>query len=247
MPARVARVGSGYALNRVAVSEDWSPLDIAGLQIWLDASQIPAQGDNTDLAAWSDLSGNARHCTQAVAGDKPHYRVAYQNGLAAVEFDGVSHWMDLDMSGGAIAADDHTIIVAYEERNSASNADQRILHRLAAGLHYVPAAAVTPTAGKIGYYSGQWIQAANAVDGAQVVAWQLHEVGGADLYRNGFEIATAQTHTNMSYEDDAALGADIGGNYPFDGFLFELLFYSPMLSAEDRAIVENYLLAKWGI
>ena len=42
------------------------PTDLANCGLWLDASQL-ALADGAAVASWTDLSGNARHATQATA------------------------------------------------------------------------------------------------------------------------------------------------------------------------------------
>lgn len=58
---------------------------VTGMAMWLDANQIV--GSDLDvLATWSDVSGNARHGTQATAGLRPIYRTNRVNGKPAVLF-----------------------------------------------------------------------------------------------------------------------------------------------------------------
>jgi len=244
-PSRSIRVGASYAVGRLAVqSAVWSPLDIADCELWLDVSQIVGLNDGDDVSAWDDLSGNSRHATQAIALDKPHFREAYRNGLAAVEFDGANHWMDLDLSS-AIALADHTIIVACETRDTATTADQRFLYVNVAGDEF-SLNSVTATAGKLGWFDGAWENAANATDAAQVLSFQL-AAAGAEVFRDGVSIGDSLGLVAHQLADDAALCANTAGNYLFDGYLFEFLIYSPILNATDRAKVEAYLIAKWGI
>lgn len=223
-------------------SSGWTPLSIAGLQLWLDASTITGVADNTDLSTWSDLSGNARHSTQSTAADKPHFQVAYQNGLGAVEFDGANHWLVLDFSS-AVAAADHTIIIAAETRDTATNTDQRFLSFKVGELNIN---SVTSTAGKVGYWETNWVHAADATDAAQVLSYQMDNAG-AEIFRDGVSIADSLTLVNRALGSDSAVGAFYDGRYQFDGHLFEVLIYSPMINATNRAAVEAHLISKWGI
>lgn len=227
----------------VVPSGEWTPLDLPGLVLWLDASTITGIPDGGDISQWDDLSGNARHATQAVALDKPHFREAYQNGLGAVEFDSVDHWMDLDFSSG-IGAADHTFVFALETRNTGTNGDQRLLYFSPVNLLSINS--VTSTLGKVGYYDVAWVHAANATDAAQVLAFQLDNAG-AELFRNGVSIAAGLPHTNRALGDPASLGANNTGLYQFDGHLFECVNCSPILDAANLVLLVNYLMAKWAI
>jgi hypothetical protein len=71
----------------------FSPTDIAGLQLWLDASQIVGLNDGDPVATWSDLSGNANNATQATASNKPTYKTNQINSRPVVRFDGVDDFM----------------------------------------------------------------------------------------------------------------------------------------------------------
>jgi len=71
---------------------------IAGLQLWLDASDASTLFDATTggslvaadggVARWEDKSGNARHMTQGTSGSRPTRKTAIQNSLAVLRFDG---------------------------------------------------------------------------------------------------------------------------------------------------------------
>jgi hypothetical protein len=75
----------------------------AGLSIWAryKASTMASVGDGNTLSQWDDISGNARHATQATSARRPVYR-ATASGLvgntSAVEFLGNSsdpHYVSL--------------------------------------------------------------------------------------------------------------------------------------------------------
>jgi hypothetical protein len=69
-----------------ASTPSFSPADISGLALWLDAadaSSITLDGSN-NVEQWNDKSGNARHATQATALVRPNYIFAERNGLNVV-------------------------------------------------------------------------------------------------------------------------------------------------------------------
>lgn len=79
----------------------FSPLDIPGLALWLDASDsttlfqdsagtTPATADNDVVGRMSDKSGNGYHAVQATTANKPVLKLAQQNGrniLHSVSYD----------------------------------------------------------------------------------------------------------------------------------------------------------------
>ncbi len=78
-----------------------SPLDIAGCELWLDASQL-ALADDAAVTTWPDLSGNGYDATQATAENKPICKTAVLNGLRVVRFAGSPDAQTLALSGDAL-------------------------------------------------------------------------------------------------------------------------------------------------
>lgn len=62
----------------------FSPTDIAGLQLWLQASRINGLNNGDPVATWADLSGNANDATQGTASQRPTW-----NSAGYVTGDGV--------------------------------------------------------------------------------------------------------------------------------------------------------------
>lgn len=78
---------------------DWTPTALSGLTVWYDASTL-SEADDTGLASFPDLSGNARHATQGTAGNQPLVKTEILNGLRVVRFDGTDDYMDMGTSLG---------------------------------------------------------------------------------------------------------------------------------------------------
>ena len=85
---------SGYRLEPAG----FTPYKIAGLQLWLDASDQStlyqssggslATADGDPVGYWTDKSGNARHATQTDGTKKPAIKLGVQNNRNAILFDG---------------------------------------------------------------------------------------------------------------------------------------------------------------
>ena len=85
-----------------------SPNDIAGLQLWLDASDASTLFDATTggslvaadgaVARWEDKSGYGRHATQATSGSRPLRKTAIQGGKDALRFDGSNDFISVASS-----------------------------------------------------------------------------------------------------------------------------------------------------
>ena len=80
----------------------WTPADTT-TALWLDAADSATlfsvtsgstpSGADSVVGRWEDKSGNARHITQAANGLRPLRKIAVQNGLDVVRFDGVDDRM----------------------------------------------------------------------------------------------------------------------------------------------------------
>lgn len=67
----------------------FNPRSIAGLYLWLDASDSSSVTLNSgNVSQWRDKSGGGRHFSQATSGAQPAYTLAGQAGKNCVTFDG---------------------------------------------------------------------------------------------------------------------------------------------------------------
>lgn len=80
----------------------FTPLNIAGLALWLKADgvlwqdaarTVPAVADADPVGAWDDASGNGRNAVQATAAKRPILKLNVQNGKPGVRCDGVDDFL----------------------------------------------------------------------------------------------------------------------------------------------------------
>lgn len=248
---------------------EFSPTNIAGLTAWFDASDAATLFDEDvggsataadgEVGRLEDKSGNDRHFVQATSADRPIRKVAVQNGLDVVRFDGTSDYMEMSavLSDLIAAAAGTVFIVAKAASVTTDEADifnnQTLFgdNGLWNGFFVLKdddtASAFghdgtnDPTA-TVAYVPGNWVV---------FTAWH-----------DGTDLAVA---ANSGTPDTAALVArDQVANTPvlgitndpgdmdyvakfFDGDLGEMLIYNVALSGPQRAAVEAYLATKWGI
>lgn len=85
----------------------WSPLELTGMQLWIDASDAATVFEDTADAAEADdpvqivndKSGNSRHMSQSTWVSRAVWRAAAQNGRSALEFDGVNDFYEAGAIG----------------------------------------------------------------------------------------------------------------------------------------------------
>ncbi len=112
------------------------PRSIGSIVLWLDASNDASLYDATSggslsangaaVARWQDLSGNADHCTQVSASNKPTRQDAAINAKRAVRFDG-GDYLTATTAVLSLAAADRIIVAVYSKPNTLGFAtNQRI-------------------------------------------------------------------------------------------------------------------------
>jgi hypothetical protein len=227
----VRRFGAGGEVS-------FSPDDIAGLELWLKADTL-VLSDNDPVATWTDSSGNGNDVTQGTAGTRPLYKTAIQNGLPVVRFDGTDDYMihtTLNVSqpgtvfivGKTLAGEGNTRFMDGETTGtdrwifgtSSTNADYQI---------YAGTSVDTGTPDTAFHYFTVVFNGASSAGWVDAVSLFASNLGAQNL-ASGITVGAGQN-------GDENLTGDIG----------ELLLYDSELSAPDRASVEAYLAAKWGL
>ena len=103
-------LGLGLGLNKSRVGGAWSPANLPGLLLWLDASRITGLNDGDSVSQWDDLSGNANHWAQATVSKQPTYETNELNGRPIVRFDGVD---DVLEHAGLDFGSSYTLFVVF--------------------------------------------------------------------------------------------------------------------------------------
>ena len=245
------------------------PTDIAGLDLWLDASDADtlytlASGgttppaDDATTGRWEDKSGNANHAQQPTAGDRPLRRVAEVNGLDVLDFT-AGPFMYGTANLTPRQTDAKSIFVVCKMDVSAATTSI-----------FTPYGTDGATTGQVGLVTSEiayrcssavWVStdpcsttAANIITLTQSGAGNIHDV--CDMWLDGTNVTqTAGAGNNLALSDYAGANWGIGsgdprsggGSLPIDGKVCEIIVYDTELSASDRGDVETYLANKWGV
>lgn len=219
----------------------FSPLDIGGLSLWLDAADsnsLTLSGNS--VTAWRDKSGRT---TLSLFGTSPTY---------------VSNQVRFNSSGrfrGAYAmATQTTVFAVYSTSNTTTNAR---LITVDGTNGYGNIHAPAPLAGggladlflwTGGSYPGnEWYTTLSPQTGRRMYAIAFNGANSL-VWRNGSAASMGGTPANAIADgSNLAVGADLDGQGPFNGDLAELILFSALLSTGDRQRVENYLAQKWGL
>jgi hypothetical protein len=234
-----------------------NPLSLSGLQLWLDASDATTLFDATSggslvaadggVARWEDKSGNTRHATQATSANRPLRKTSVQGSKDVLRFDGSNDFFSLS----AVTT-------------TSSYTSFFVFRRTSAGIHSVSLGPATAN----GNYAAWWFSdnfvyessnsvndftthgSANTSTGAFALVTTRTGTNSIATRRNGSTLATVTSGagvTNPASGSWTAVGRASNSPITHNGDMCEVILYDSALSDANRALVENYLLAKWGI
>jgi hypothetical protein len=237
--------------NRLLRPRDsgFSPKSIAGLQIWLDASDASSLTLNgSTVSQWRDKSGNGFHASQATANNQPTYTSSAVYGRPALSFDGSNDSMRI--SASLDATHSAFFVVKMNLRKIAG-----ILGgSLNDDLIYLDGNTFSGTkygACGIGF----------AVYGGGTITTGVYEIVSAvlsgstlpsnlSMWTNGtggpVTVATAGAAPAARMTANLHLGSSAGSHW-LNGFIAEAIVYDVALAASQRQAVEKYLGTKYGI
>lgn len=242
-------------------SRAFTPTDIPGLALWLDASDassITLDGSNM-VEQWNDKSGNGKHATQALILNRPS-GTATINGLGAIGFDGTNDCLQV---ASLALPSSITVFLVYTQTNSTTKpfliehsadtnsndgfffygANPSTTIRRSSSINSNTPSPQTPTQGTAARQATFMFDRTLAADGKIARFW-----------RDGTESTMTPSGTNSGVtvaSSTATTTLNIGSRnngvaVPFQGLLGDVLVYDSALSSTNRQAVEAYLKAKWG-
>jgi hypothetical protein len=255
----------------------FNPKSIAGLSLWLDASDsstITLNGSN--VSEWRDKSGyGSPSASQSTAASQPAYTASAINGRPGVSFELTE---SLVFQGSTASfnylhnATGATIFVAFlpdaasnpdairylfnNTNNSSANTGLAIFIDDRSSVSRNNALVASVNRGVSGQ-STSTIAANNffsSLVAATVLSVTLDNANATAANRliarlNGTATATVNSLTNAAAATNASLNMTIGnfGGGGLTGALSEILFYQGVLSSSQRSAVERYLGKKYGV
>ena len=226
----------GNGLNYIAsagVTPPFTPTDIAGCVLWLDADQIIGLNDGDSVTTWEDMSTNSKDATQSDAAKKPTYETNEINNLPVVRFAGPFHFL----STPSITMTSMTIFAVLKATGSGypiSFQNESNENALIYGF----------VGGTLEIYNNPRLQIGN------ITTWKYISVTresgvGTTTYLNG-----SQTNTSGSVwttnTGTISIGRNFAGDY-WQGDFAEIVIYDTALNATDRESVETYLATKYNL
>lgn len=241
----------------------FKPSDIAGLQLWLDATtglfDATSGGnavttDGSAVARWEDQSGNARHFKQATSNNRPALKTSIQNGKNIIRFDSDNDWMEMDSEfSGLTSASYYVILKIAVDPPAVELKTAHPIHFLYGTTAGYSSSHYTWTDGNI--YDNTMTTTRRTAGNPTPTLTNFHlynvDASGSSwtnrLNKTQLTTFTTNTFSQLRKEIGRSLWSSVSYYYYFNGDLAEVIVYNSILSSTNRAKVEDYLYSKWGI
>jgi hypothetical protein len=210
----------------------FSPKQIAGLEMWLDASDSSTITLNsTTVSEWRDKSGKGNTFTQVTAANQPTFVASSRNGLSAINFPNIAQ---MNGPSGFSFAQPTTWFVAFQSPTSSgtwsiydgNTARQHVFGNSATEMRMF--AGSSPVIATL--TASTWYVAALIYNGAS----STHRV-------------STLTASTVNAGTNAITYPRIGANNSLRGDLGEVGMFSKALSDTEATAVLKYLAKKWAV
>ena len=219
----------------------FSPVDITGCQLWLDASDATTITGTTSVSAWKDKSGNGANATNTGT----TITISTLNGLPAINYDGSSYLTAPITSG---VADPFSIFMIFSQAaygapvySTSTSTDGNALF-----LNYGGTTDLLEG-------NGSWISKNPSTIGnnqtylLSIVSTSVNG-GTITLYVNGASYLSGTTIGAFTWTSFLIGKRSIPGySETLSGKFGEIMVFKSALSSSQRQQVESYLAWKWGL
>jgi len=202
----------------------FSPIDIAGLQIFYDARQLVGFNDGDAVATVADLSGNSRDATQGTASKRPLYKTNVYGSDPALLFDGVDDALGLT---NYLPGNTYTMVAVFSGTMICPVGGN-------ANFWFYNAPNVF-TFSHLGYYT----VAVGALTSKTVMALRSN-AGTVTLRKNGVDQTLGSLTAYAQTPSIDGVGFVNGGAY-HNGYVGSVLLWNTALTDEQIVQVEGYL------
>jgi len=257
-------LGLGLTHQRPATGGEapFSPDDIPGLALWLDASDESTIDDSTaspDVDSWTDKSSNGTVFSTVTTSRKPHTG-ATVNGLNAISFDGVDDLM-VASSAASLTGTEGNFFIVYKVGNVAdtqcllSSSDTATNNKWITFQHRTSVRTIqqrdndaaelmeSDTAPVL----DEVVLVMNSSDGS---SYTMRRNGASEGFTVGNGSNNGDWFGDTTARDNIAVGSlrRIGPTNFLNADVCEILVYDGVsLSSGEIDQVEEYLADKWGI
>ena len=218
------------------LASGFSPKDIAGIQLWLDANDIDGDDQNDSIAQdskisnWSDKAGGDHNATQNTSSRMPTYKANSRNGKATLLFESDYDYMATTLN----LSKPYTVIAVFNGLDSGSRRAVQGSNNWLIG----------PYQGKVAHHTGGWVSITKPlVTGDYYIAAAVNDGSSSKFFVNGQDMTQ-----NSNYIDNPGV-IHIGGrpNDNMNGHIAEVIAYNQSLGNSDINDIGKYLRGKWDV
>lgn len=249
--------GSGIALTNYAPNGSiieyiismssgvFTPLEISGLQLWLDANDTETITLNSNtVSSWNDKSGNGYHVSQSTATNQPTYTYSALNSKNVVRFDGANDVLTNTTDTPVGGSTNRTVFVVFNHNSGIIKYPFVLGNSTSTGQAFGISQEI---AVRVNSGSRKWSTAVDSTHAIVTIVLDGTSTTDLSAWKNGSSLTVSSTAVQTI---NTAAGFIIG-NGPSGGNLqgdvAEIIVYNSALSTSDRQSVESYLSTKWGI
>lgn len=242
-------IGLGLSAHRMPIgNSQFNPTQIAGLQLWLDGSDLAtlyqsnggslAANDGDPVGYWLDKSGNGRHVAQSSGVNKPTVRLNIKNGLPVVRFAS-SNFLTL---ASTISLTNFSMYWVF--RRSVSDVKSVPGGMLSSWVYPFNWYLDNVTYASFTGGAGPTIKTADTSTGYFILDSKKTGSGSTPytVARNGEKIHDQNVNGTVTINTIGRANTDY-----HNGDFLEFLAYDSELTGGDNQAVLGYLNSKWGI
>jgi hypothetical protein len=240
-----------------AFSRRFSPIDIPGCALWLDAADATTFTLNgSTVASWRDKSGNGYSVGQSTASNQPTYTTGLLNGLAGVQLSPTTYLYQpgSNMPIYASASKLTVFIVAKNATSTSVGNGWNIVNTMwfnnvnNATTRYHFSFAEGNTNGVRLYANGSTIGQTTAIPlGSNALIGFTISSTGNSINVNGTLTTYTGTSSTSAADSTWFMFGDARGTFVSDVNVYEFVGFNTDLTTTQRQQVEGYLAAKWGL
>ncbi len=227
----------------------FSPEDLPGLAFWLSAQEIVNVANNGSVARWQDGGPLGNDFVQSTTGAQPKFIRSGLNGNPGVRFDGVDDVLE-SLRGEALG--DFTMFVLFRNTGGSPQSYERVLDK-----HYANGFWTGRDQTTASKWGGGVLNAAfpygkfdTMTDGQPWILGLQRSGTTMNLCKNGAIVASDTVSSSATDSTQYRLAAAYagGGLYAYGAVeIYEVMLYKSALSAAASKLVNDSLLAKWGL
>lgn len=234
------RLGTGAVISAaVGPPPTFSPTDVPGIQLWIEADMLTGLADGDPVGTWADASGNADDAT-ATGTARLNYHPAVIGGKPILRSSGSPQGMAL---ASPIVLSGSFAIYSVGKRD--------------AGATYLPLGGATGYAAVQLFFDDNYyimfddtlfVSGGGDSDvGPFALGWERQSDGSMAVYKGGV-LAYAYPTTNAG----SVMTLNSVGYRPATGTysvgdIAAVLCYAPAPSADDRALIFDYFSSKYSV